>query len=159
MLSWVENERRFITSRHGLIQYFLVLLVNSFSETKKPLHSPPSTIASIKPTRRIQRSNSAEDLTPSKNHKVCLNSLPSCAICWSPFHKVWNQIRPDSLSGLICQADLDSSCLTLWWYSQKNFTKKSILKKSTDDKKQWKLSKGAKWWTLSSQARTFGILL
>ena len=60
----------------------LVLLVNSFSETKKPLHSPPSTIASIKPTRRIQRSNSAEDLTPSKNHKVCLNFFFASGDFW-----------------------------------------------------------------------------
>lgn len=43
--------------------------VNSFSE-KNTLNSPPSTIASVKPTRRIQRSNSAEDITPSKNHKT-----------------------------------------------------------------------------------------
>ena len=48
---------------------FFLFAVNSFSE-KNTLHSPPSTIASVKPTRRIQRSNSAEDITPSKNHKV-----------------------------------------------------------------------------------------
>ena len=41
--------------------------VNSFSETRGALQSPPSTIASVKPTRRIQRSNSAEDITPNKN--------------------------------------------------------------------------------------------
>ncbi|XP_060560857.1 liprin-beta-1-like isoform X2 [Ruditapes philippinarum] len=43
--------------------------VNSFSEPRSNLTSPPSTIASVKPTRRIQRSNSAEEITKN-NHKT-----------------------------------------------------------------------------------------
>ncbi|WAR02701.1 LIPB1-like protein [Mya arenaria] len=43
--------------------------VNSFSGNHGNLSSPPSTIASVKPTRRIQRSNSAEDIAPKPNNK------------------------------------------------------------------------------------------
>lgn len=43
--------------------------VNSFSEPRSNMTSPPSTIASVKPTRRIQRSNSAEEITKN-NHKT-----------------------------------------------------------------------------------------
>ena len=43
-------------------------------------------------------------------------------------------------SGLInVGPDLDPNCLTLWWYSWKNFLKKFILKKSADDKQHAKL--------------------
>ncbi|XP_052799697.1 liprin-beta-1-like isoform X3 [Mya arenaria] len=44
--------------------------VNSFSGNHGNLSSPPSTIASVKPTRRIQRSNSAEDIAPKPNNKT-----------------------------------------------------------------------------------------
>ncbi|XP_052270288.1 liprin-beta-1-like isoform X2 [Dreissena polymorpha] len=44
--------------------------VNSFSGMHGNLSSPPSTIASVKPTRRIQRSNSAEDITKKNNQKT-----------------------------------------------------------------------------------------
>ena len=33
--------------------------------------------------------------------------------------------------------DLDPKCLTLWWYSLKNFSKKLILKKTADNKWRW----------------------
>ena len=40
--------------------------------------------------------------------------------------------------------DQDPNCLTLRWFSWKNFFKKLILKKSADDKKAWKITQGAK---------------
>ncbi|KAL4225281.1 interacting protein [Mactra antiquata] len=43
--------------------------VNSFTDTRGNVTTPPSTIASVKPTRRIQRSNSAEDVAKT-NHKT-----------------------------------------------------------------------------------------
>ena len=42
--------------------------------------------------------------------------------------QAWQNVGPD----------LDPNCLTLWWYSWKNYFKKLILKKSADDKKSMK---------------------
>ena len=39
--------------------------------------------------------------------------------------QAWQNVRPD----------LDPNCLTLWWYSWKNFSKKMILKKKSADNK------------------------
>ena len=60
----------------SVLTLFIRISVNSFSENRGGgVTSPPSTIASVKPTRRIQRSNSAEEITPSKINKVSHNPL------------------------------------------------------------------------------------
>ena len=60
----------------------------------------------------------------------CIKSLPSCVI--------YQQIEPNQTQ-LKVGHDLDPNCLTLLWYSGKNFLKKLILKKKTaDDKKSMK---------------------
>ena len=50
-----------------------------------------------------------------------------------------NSLDPDQAQH-IAGLNLDPNCLTLWWYSRKNFSKRLILKKTADDKKvsrQW----------------------
>ena len=48
-----------------------------------------------------------------------------------------NSLDPDQARHNV-GPDLDPSCLTLWWYSSKNFRKKLILKKSADNNKSMK---------------------
>lgn len=57
--------------------------MNSFTDTRGNVTTPPSTIASVKPTRRIQRSNSAEDIAKT-NHKVRI-----CHMMWSVVDRRW----------------------------------------------------------------------
>ena len=53
-----------------------------------------------------------------------------------------NDLAPDQAQ-LNVRPDQDPSCLTHWWYSWKNYSKKMILKKkSADDKMAWNLPAG-----------------
>ena len=67
-----------------------------------------------------------------------LNSFPTSGNFCHLLITFANSLDPDKARQNI-GPDLDSNCLTFWWYSWKNFWKNLLKKKSTDDKKACRL--------------------
>ena len=55
---------------------------------------------------------------------------------------LWKQLDPDQ-TWQNAGPDLDLNCLTLWWYSWKNSSKKLIVKKINRQQKAWKITQHA----------------